>query len=98
MGRLGPFNEAKQALRRARRRRHVEITAYPTEVAGGPDPATGIAGIDLSLALRDLDPEDRTLLTMRYVLGFDARRGAPMRCPARRTCALPGAPRPGSPT
>lgn len=66
------FNEAKQALRRARRRGRVEITMDVPEVAGGPDPATGVAGIDLSLALQDLDPEDRALLAMRYVLGFDA--------------------------
>ncbi len=66
------FNEAKQALRRARRRRRVEVTIEPPEAAGGPDPATGVAGIDLNLVLQGLDPEDRALLTMRYVLGFDA--------------------------
>lgn len=66
------FNEAKQALRRARRRRRLEVAMNPPEACGGPDPATGVAGIDLTLALQELDPEDRALLTMRYVLGFDA--------------------------
>ena len=39
---------------------------------GGIDPATGVAGVDLRDAMRRLDPEDRALLTLRYVLGFDA--------------------------
>lgn len=66
------FNEAKQALRRTRRRRRLEIAIDPPDAAGGPDPATAVSGLDLSSALQDLAPEDRALLTMRYVLGFDA--------------------------
>lgn len=66
------FNEAKQALRRTRRHSRLTASEVVLDVPGGVDPGTGIAGIDLRLALRDLDPEDRALLTMRYVLGFDA--------------------------
>lgn len=65
-------NEAKSLLRRRRRRTEVELPADPSDRAGGVDPATGIAGIDLRDAMRRLDPDDRALLTLRYVLGFDA--------------------------
>ena len=66
------FNEAKQALRRTRRHSRLTASEVVLDVPGGVDPGTGIAGIDLRLALQELDPEDRALLTMRYVLGFDA--------------------------
>ena len=66
------FNEAKQALRKRRRWFRHEVAAEPLEAPGGLDPATGVHGIDLRLAVQDLEPEDRALLTMRYVLGFDA--------------------------
>jgi len=66
------FNEAKQALRRTRRHSRATVSGMAPDPPGGVDPATGIAGMDLRLALQDLSPEDRALLTMRYVLGFDA--------------------------
>jgi len=66
------FNESKQALRRTRRHSRVAVSGVAPDLPGGVDPATGVAGIDLRLALQDLHPEDRALLTMRYVLGFDA--------------------------
>jgi RNA polymerase sigma factor (sigma-70 family) len=66
------FNEAKQTLRRARRHSSRTAPELTFDVPGGVDPATGISGIDLHLALRDLDPVDRALLTLRYVFGFDA--------------------------
>lgn len=66
------FNEAKQALRRTRRHSRLTAPDGAIDVSGGVDPATGISGIDLHVALRDLDPVDRALLTMRYVYGFDA--------------------------
>jgi RNA polymerase sigma factor (sigma-70 family) len=65
-------NEAKSLLRRRRRRSLVEVPVDPSDRPGGIDPATGVAGIDLRDAMRHLDPDDRALLTMRYVLGFDA--------------------------
>jgi DNA-directed RNA polymerase specialized sigma24 family protein len=36
------------------------------------DPATGIESLDLLAAMRRLAPEDRALIAMRYVIGFDA--------------------------
>jgi RNA polymerase sigma factor (sigma-70 family) len=64
-------NEARQACRRRRRHKVVEI--QPT-VPGlsRHDPAEGIARIDLVRALQGLDPTDRALLALRYVCGFDA--------------------------
>ena len=50
----------------------VEVAVDTSDKPGGIDPATGVAGIDLRNAMRRLDPDDRALLTMRYVLGFDA--------------------------
>jgi RNA polymerase sigma factor (sigma-70 family) len=65
-------NEAKQLLRKRRRRTEVEIAVDASERPGGIDPATGVAGMDLRAAMQRLDPDDRALLTMRYVFGFDA--------------------------
>ena len=36
------------------------------------DPAGRVADLDLSNALARLDPDDRTLLALRYVAGFDS--------------------------
>ena len=47
-------------------------TADATSQPGGIDPATGIAAMDLRAALGRLDPDDRALLAMRYVAGFDS--------------------------
>jgi DNA-directed RNA polymerase specialized sigma24 family protein len=41
-------------------------------VMAGVDPATGIDTLDLLAAMDRLEPEDRALIAMRYVLGFDA--------------------------
>jgi RNA polymerase sigma factor (sigma-70 family) len=64
-------NEARQILRRQRRHRIVEI-----EVADiGTDqfdPAARAGLADLATALRRLSPEDRTLLALRHVAGYDA--------------------------
>jgi RNA polymerase sigma factor (sigma-70 family) len=64
-------NEARQTLRRQRRYQVVQI-----EVAdiGSPhgDPAANSGLTDLAVALRRLSPEDRTLLALRHVAGFDA--------------------------
>ena len=64
-------NEARQILRRQRRYQVVQI-----EVAdiGSPhgDPAAHTALADLAVALGRLSPEDRTLLALRHVAGFDA--------------------------
>ena len=75
-GRLGPWlvsvavNQAKDLLRKRRRRTEVEGLSYTPLPAGGVDPATGIDSMDLRAALWRLDPDDRALLAMRYVAGF----------------------------
>jgi RNA polymerase sigma factor (sigma-70 family) len=64
-------NEARQLVRRRSRDR-----LTPLEVAdiGSPrhDPASRAADVDLLVAFRLLPPDDRTLLSLRYVAGFDA--------------------------
>ena len=66
------LNEAKQLLRKRRRRAQVEVPADASAQPGGVDPATGIAAIDLKAALDRFDPDDRALLAMRYAAGFDS--------------------------
>ncbi len=65
-------NEAKQLLRKRRRRAQVEVAADATHVAGGHDPASGVVDIDVRDAMARLDPDDRALLAMRYIAGFDS--------------------------
>ncbi len=65
-------NEVKRLLRQRRRRIEVELVADASERPGGTDPATGIDAMDLRSALGRLDPDDRALLAMRYVAGFDS--------------------------
>ncbi len=76
-GRLRPWlltvaaNEARQLLRQRRRRVVVELDVGETESTRN-DPADSIQSVDLRAAVRRLDPEDRTLLALRYVAGFDS--------------------------
>lgn len=65
-------NEAKRVLRKRRRRREVEVAVDVSAEPGGVDPATGISSLDLNAALDRLDPDERALLAMRYVAGFDS--------------------------
>jgi len=65
-------NEAKQILRKRRRRAEVEVVTDQSAEPGGIDPATGIAAMDLRAALERLAPDDAALLAMRYVAGFDS--------------------------
>lgn len=65
-------NEARQLLRKNRRRAVIEADADAASQPGGIDPATGAAGLDMTAAIARLDVDDRTLLAMRYVAGFDA--------------------------
>jgi RNA polymerase sigma-70 factor (ECF subfamily) len=66
-------NEARHLLRSRRRRSWVEV---PEDLlsgdAGGGDPASGIALVDLWAALGRMHPDDRALLAMRYGAGFNA--------------------------
>jgi RNA polymerase sigma-70 factor (ECF subfamily) len=64
-------NEARQALRRNRRHSVVEIEVADVG-SEEEDPASRVAGSDLAAALRRLPDEDRALLALRHVAGFDA--------------------------
>ena len=65
-------NEARQLLRRQRRRTVVELSVGQTSRPGVTDPSGRTDDIDLANALARLDPDDRTLLALRYVAGFDS--------------------------
>ena len=65
-------NEAKQLLRKRRTRARLEVATDASREPGGLDPATGVAGLDLRSAMARLGADDRALLAMRYVAGFDS--------------------------
>lgn len=65
-------NQARDVLRKRSRRAEVEIITELPAHGGGVDPATGIDALDLRTALLALEPEERELLGMRYVAGFNA--------------------------
>ena len=66
-------NEAKQLLRKRRRRARVEVPEIAVPEPGGIDPSTGVDGLALRQALATLSADDRALLAMRYIAGFDSR-------------------------
>jgi RNA polymerase sigma factor (sigma-70 family) len=65
-------NEAKQLLRKRRRRAEIELATDAASEPGGRDPATGVRAIDLRSAMSRLDPADRELIALRYVAGLDS--------------------------
>ena len=64
-------NEARQAVRRRRRHGVVDLSLVEERSTAG-DPAARAVDLDLAQALARLDPDDRALLALRYVAGFDA--------------------------
>ncbi len=58
-------------MRASRRRSVIEVPAEASEGIGG-DPASAIDSMDLRNALARLGTDDRALLAMRYVAGFDS--------------------------
>lgn len=64
-------NEARQVIRRQRRRPVVDISNAMNQDAGG-DPAETITQLDLQRSLAHLKPDDRRLLALRFVAGFDS--------------------------
>ena len=65
-------NEARQLGRRRRRGRVLEISVATDSIATPADPAARAGDIDLRNALARLKPEDRALIALRYVAGFDS--------------------------
>ncbi len=65
-------NEAKRQLEKQGRRSQMEVEIDTSRLRGGIDPATGIDSLDMIAAVGRLSPEDRGLLAMRYVAGFDS--------------------------
>jgi RNA polymerase sigma-70 factor (ECF subfamily) len=70
-------NEARHMVRRQHRGTVVEIDLDPPGPAS-PDPAQGIARVDLVNALRRLTPDERSLLAMRYGAGLDSSEIGPL--------------------
>ena len=76
-GRLRPWlvsiaaNEARQLVRHRRRRSVIEL-AMVESVPLGIDPAGQVGDVDLANALGRLHHDDRALLALRYVAGFDS--------------------------
>jgi RNA polymerase sigma-70 factor (ECF subfamily) len=64
-------NEARQALRRGRRARVVDLSEGLAGTVAS-DPADGIALVDLERALQRLNPDDRWLLALRFTGGLDS--------------------------
>jgi RNA polymerase sigma factor (sigma-70 family) len=64
-------NEARQILRSQRRRPVVDISTV-AEPPGGIDPAGRISTVDLARVLRTLQPDDRTILALRFAAGLDS--------------------------
>lgn len=64
-------NEARQQRRRQRRVSVVDIS-HAIDRVGRDDPGADAALVDLERALRKLDLDDRRLLALRFVAGFDS--------------------------
>lgn len=64
-------NEARQLIRHRRRRSVIELAMADT-TRSSVDPAAGVGDLDLGNALARLHPDDRALLALRYVAGFDS--------------------------
>jgi RNA polymerase sigma-70 factor, ECF subfamily len=64
-------NEARQAMRRRRRERVVDISEDVARAVEGHLEASAEV-VDLDRALRGLKPEERSLLAMRYAAGLDS--------------------------
>lgn len=64
-------NEARAIVRRQRRHQVVELT-MAVDGTGAGDPGDEIGQLDLSHALHRLSPEDRALVSLRYLADLDS--------------------------
>ena len=64
-------NEARQLVRRQRRRTVREIP-IDESMGSGADPSVRAGDLDVANALSRLSPDDRALLSLRYVAGLNA--------------------------
>jgi RNA polymerase sigma-70 factor, ECF subfamily len=83
-------NEARQVLRRQRRHtvREISLDAFAEEPPSGATPIDRDANLDLMAALRGLDPQDRSIVAMRYALGlssFEIARATGLSAPGVRS-------------
>jgi RNA polymerase sigma-70 factor (ECF subfamily) len=69
-------NEARQVVRRTRRRAVVDISVAIDETVGKGDPADAIDALDLRRTLARLSPDERRLLALRYVADLDSAQMA----------------------
>lgn len=65
-------NEARQVVRRRRRRAVIEVPLPAEGRTHAGDPGRRAADLDLANALAQLDPRDRALLALRYMAGLNA--------------------------
>ena len=65
-------NETKKLLKKRGRRSEHEAAGDAPERPGGHDPAADIESLDLRAAVERLKPDERELLAMRYIAGFNA--------------------------
>jgi RNA polymerase sigma-70 factor (ECF subfamily) len=65
-------NQARQIARRRSRGRVLEIKVAGDHATAGGDPAADTGDIDLRNALARMQPDDRALVALRYVAGFDS--------------------------
>jgi RNA polymerase sigma-70 factor (ECF subfamily) len=66
-------NEARQIQRQRRRRSVVELSVRADDSPAANDPGDRARDLDLVNALARLSADDRTLLALRYVAGFDSK-------------------------
>jgi RNA polymerase sigma-70 factor (ECF subfamily) len=64
-------NEARQTLRRHRTSTIVDLSNV-SEDRGGGDPSDRIQTVDLARVLRSLNPDERSLLALRFAAGLDS--------------------------
>jgi RNA polymerase sigma-70 factor (ECF subfamily) len=65
-------NEAKKLLKKRRRASEIEHAGDIPDQYAIADPVTGVAMMDLIAAMERLKPDDRALLVLRYMAGFNA--------------------------